>query len=168
MTPTRVRGLLAVALLCAGLVWLLLLRFYNSLPLLPWTPALTLLLLAVIEVRAGYLIKAKLAAGNRPSQGNGTRPRGRDKPLQPLAVARTVAIAKASAQAAAVVAGIAAGFVADLARSISQPGPRDDTFAALGILGGAVILAAAALYLERCCRVPGPPPGYESQQRGIS
>lgn len=168
MTPTRVRGLLAVALVCAGLVWLLLVHLYNSLPALPWTPALTLLLLAVIEVRAGYLIKARLAAGNRVSQGNGTRPRGRDKPLQPLVVARTVAIAKASAQAAAVVAGIAAGFVIDLARSFSQPGPRDDTLSALGILGSAVVLAAAALYLERCCRVPGPPPGFEAPPRGIS
>jgi hypothetical protein len=168
MTPTRVRGLVAVAVLCALLVWLLLLHFYNSLPSLPWTPALTLLLLAVIEVRAGYLIKARLTGPNRASQGNGTKPRGRDKPLQPLAVARTVAIAKASAQAAAVIAGIAAGFVIDLARSFSQPGPRNDTFAALGILGGAVLLAAAALYLERCCRVPGPPPGYDAPGSHIS
>jgi hypothetical protein len=168
MTPTRVRGLIAVAVACALLVWLLLVHLYNSLPPLPWTPALTLLLLAVIEVRAGYLIKARLAARNRPSQRNGTRPRGRDKPLQPLAVARTVAIAKASAQAAAVVAGIGAGFVIDLARSVSQPGPRDDTFAALGILASSVILAAAALYLERCCRVPGPPAGYEAPGPGIS
>lgn len=168
MTPTRVRGLLAVAVVCALLVWLLLVHLYTSLPPLPWTPALTLLLLAVIEVRAGYLIKARLAGRNRASQGNGTRPRGRDKPLQPLAVARTVAIAKASALAAAVVAGIAAGFVIDLASSFSQPGPRNDTFAALGILGGAVLLAAAALYLERCCRVPGPPPGFEAPGSGIS
>jgi hypothetical protein len=168
MTPTRVRGLVAVAVVCALLVWLLLVHLYNSLPPLPWTPALTLLLLAVIEVRAGYLIKARLTRGNRPSQGNGARPRGRDKPLQPLAVARTVAIAKASAQAAAVVAGLSAGFVIDLARMFSQPGPRDDTFAALGILAASVILAAAALYLERCCRVPGPPPGYEDAPRGIS
>lgn len=168
MTQTRVRGLLAVAVVCAGLAWLLLVHLYSSLPPLPWTPALTLLLLAVIEARAGHLIKARLAGRNRASQGNGTRPRVRDKPLQPLVVARAVAIAKASAQAAAVVAGIAAGFVIDLARSVSQPGPRDDTFAALGILGAAVILAAAALYLERCCRVPGPPPGYDPPPRGIS
>lgn len=168
MTLTRIRGLVAVAVVCAGLAWLLLVHLYSSLPPLPWTPALTLLLVAVIEARAGHLIKARLAAGNRVSQGNGTRPRGRDKPLQPFVVARTVAIAKASAQAAAVVTGIAAGFIIDLAHSFSQPGPRDDTFAALGILGGAVILAAAALYLERCCRVPGPPPGFEAPGRGIS
>jgi hypothetical protein len=168
MTPTRVRGLVAVAVVCALLVWLLLVHLYSSLPPLPWTPALTLLLLAVIEVRAGYLIKTRLAAKGRASQGNGSRPRGRDKPLQPLGVPRAVAIAKASALAAAVVAGIGAGFIIDLARSISQPGPRDDTFAALGIVAGSVILAAAALYLERCCRVPGPPPGYEPPGSGIS
>ena len=168
MTPTRVRGLLAVAVVSAAVVWLLLVQLYNSLPPLPWTPALTLLLLAVIEVRAGYLIKARIAGPNRASQRNGTRPRGRDKPLQPLAVARTVAIAKATALAAAVIAGIAAGFVIDLARSFSQPGPRNDTFAALGILCGAVLLAAAALYLERCCQVPGPPPGYDAPGPGIS
>ena len=44
MTPTRVRGLVAVAVVCALLVWLLLVHLYNSLPPLPWTPALTLLL----------------------------------------------------------------------------------------------------------------------------
>jgi Protein of unknown function (DUF3180) len=168
MTPTRVRGLVAVAVACALLVWLLLVHLYNSLPPLPWTPALTLLLLAVIEVRAGYLIKARLAVRNRVSQGNGSKPRGRDKPLQPLTVPRTVAIAKASSQAAAVIAGIGAGFIIDLARSFSATGPRDDTFAALGILASSVVLAAAALYLERCCRVPGPPPGFEPPPRGIS
>jgi hypothetical protein len=157
MTPTRARGLVILAVVCAAVTWLLLVHGYSSLPPLPWTPVLTLLLLAVVEGRAGYLIKARLTGRRRPEPGG--RRWARIGPLHPIAIARTAAIAKASALAAAVVAGIAAGFVLDLVRSLGQPTPRHDTLTALGILAGAVGLAVAAVYLERCCRVPGDPPG---------
>lgn len=153
MTPTKVRALLGLGVACAALTWLLLVRLYSSLPPLPWTPALTLLLLAVVEGRSGYLLRRRIA-GRRQASLNGER---RPKPLHPIGIARTAAIAKASALAAAVIAGLALGFVIDLVRSLSQPIPRQDTFAALGILVSAVILAVAALYLERSCRVPDPP-----------
>jgi hypothetical protein len=157
MTPTRARGLVVLAVVCAAVTWLLLVHGYSSLPPLPWTPVLTLLLIAVVEARAGYLIKARITGQRSQQNGDGTRRRPRIRPLHPIAIARTAAIGKASALAAAVVAGIAAGFVFDLARSLGQPTPRHDTFTALGILAGAVVLAVAAVYLERCCRVPGGP-----------
>jgi|SRR5579875_745347 len=161
MTPTSIRGLVIVAVVCAAASWLLLLHAYSSLPPLPWTMVLTLMLLAVVEARAGYLIKARLSGSRRPGQedlpGAGGREGGwgaRPKPLHPIAIARTAAVAKASALAAAVIGGVAVGFVLDLVRSLSQPIPRQDTFTALGILGGSVLLAVAAVYLERSCRVP--------------
>ncbi|MGH3156287.1 MAG: DUF3180 domain-containing protein [Streptosporangiaceae bacterium] len=165
MSPTRIRGLVVLAVVCAAGTWLLLVRGYSSLSPLPWTPALTLLLLAIVEARIGYLIKGRIASqlglGPRrpggPDDGAGVgRWGGRrwSRPLQPIAIARTVAIAKASALAAAVISGIAAGFVLDLARSLGQPIPRRDTFTALGILASTVLLAAAAVYLERSCQVP--------------
>jgi ABC-type Co2+ transport system permease subunit len=153
MTPTRIRGLVVVAVVCAAATWLLLLHAYSSLPPLPWTMVLTLLLLAVVEARAGYLIKARLSGRRRPDQ-DGTGRWARPRPLQPIAIARTAAVAKASALAAAVIGGVACGFVLDLVRSLSQPIPRQDMFTALGILGGSVVLAVAAVYLERSCQVP--------------
>jgi hypothetical protein len=155
MTPTQPRALIACGVACAALTWLLLIRLYSSLPPLPWTPALTLLLLAVVEGRSGYLLRRRLAQRNRPSlNGDGRR---QPKPLHPIGIARTAAVAKASALAAAVIAGLAGGFVIDLTRSLDQQIPRQDTFAALGILASAAILAVTAIYLERSCRVPGDP-----------
>ena len=164
MTSTRIRALLGLGAFCAALTWLLLIRLYARLPPLPWTPSLTVLLLALVEARAGRLLRARIA-GQRGLRGgvDGFSPDGaggpagpgrRAKPLDPIGVARTAAIGKASAQAAAVIAGIAVGFVLDLLHLLSAPTPRDDTFAALGILASAVILAVAAIYLERSCRVP--------------
>jgi hypothetical protein len=157
MTPTRIRGLVVLAVVCAAAAWLLLVRGYSALPPLPWTPVLTLLLLAIVEARTGHVIKGKIAGQQRLGQrGPGGPDDGarRLRPLQPIAIARTAAIAKASALAAAVISGIAAGFVLDLARSLGQPIPRRDTFTALGILASSVLLAAAAVYLERSCQVP--------------
>jgi Protein of unknown function (DUF3180) len=155
MSPTRIRGLLAIAVVCAGGTWALLVHAYSSLPPLPWTMVLTLLLLAVVEARAGYLIKARISGKRRPGRSDdGTWPLPRPRQMHPIAIARTAAAAKASALAAAVIGGVACGFVLDLARSLSEPIPRQDTFTALGILGSSVVLAVAALYLERSCRVP--------------
>jgi hypothetical protein len=154
MTPTNPRALLGLGVACAALTWLLLVRLYGSLPPLPWTPALTLLLLAVVEGRSGHLLRRRITGrGPISLNGDGRRP----KPLHPIGIARTAAIAKASALAAAVIAGLALGFVIDLVRSLSQPIPRQDTFAALGIFVSAVVLAVAAIYLERSCQVPDPP-----------
>jgi Protein of unknown function (DUF3180) len=155
MTPTRIRVLVTVAVVCAAATWLLLVHAYTSLPPLPWTMVLTLLLLAVVEARAGYLIKARISGKRRPGRGDdGSWRLPRPRPMHPIAIARTAAAAKASALAAAVIGGVACGFVLDLARSLSEPIPRQDTFTALGILGSSVLLAVAALYLERSCRVP--------------
>ncbi|HLX50481.1 MAG TPA: DUF3180 domain-containing protein [Streptosporangiaceae bacterium] len=155
MTPTKPRALFGLGVACALVTWLLLVRLYSSLPPLPWTPSLTLVLLAIVEGRSGYLLRRRIAGRWQASQnGDG---RSRPKPLHPIGIARTAAVAKASALAAAVIAGLALGFVIDLTRSLSEPIPRQDTFAALGIFASAVLLAVAAVYLERSCRVPGPP-----------
>jgi Protein of unknown function (DUF3180) len=155
MTPTRPRALTVLGVACAAVTWLLLIRLYASLPPLPWTPSLTLLLLAIVEARSGYLLRRRIA-GRRSPGLNGDGRRG-PRPLHPIGIARTAAVAKASALAASVIAGVAGGFVVDLARLLGQPIPRQDSFAALGILASAAILAVAAVYLERSCRVPDPP-----------
>jgi hypothetical protein len=143
MTPTRPYTLTVVALACAAACWLLLRAVYNSLPPLPWTGIPALLAVAAIEAGAGRDLRRRIA--RRP----GT------KPARPLLVSRMLVLAKASALAAAVVAGLTFGFVGYLSGLIGATTPRHDLITAAITCAAALILLAAALFLEYCCRVPG-------------
>jgi Protein of unknown function (DUF3180) len=144
--PTRVSTLVAVAVVCAALGWLLLRTLYAKLPPLPWTGVPALLIAALAEAWTGRDIKARIAR-----RGEGV------KPVAPLFVSRMVALAKATSLAAAIIAGFAAGFDIYLAGSLSASVPRQDALTAVITFAAAVVLACAALYLENCCRVPEDP-----------
>src|SRR5690349_3632892 len=146
MKPTRVSTLVAVAVACAALGWLLLRTLYAKLPPLPWTGVPALLIAALAEAWTGRDIKARIAR-----RGEGV------KPVAPLFVSRMVALAKATSLAAAIIAGFAAGFDIYLAGSLSASVPRQDALTAAITFAAAVVLACAALYLENCCRVPEDP-----------
>jgi uncharacterized membrane protein len=138
--PTRPRTLILAAVICAVGIWLLLRQIYTSLPLLPWTGVPALVLLAIAEAISGRSIRARL--------------RGRGTPIPPIAVARMAVLAKASSLAAALIGGLAAGFLGYVSGSIDKPAYRSDAVTSGATLGGAVLLTAAALYLEFGCRVP--------------
>ena len=160
MSPTRVRTLVTVALCCGVAFWLLLRVVYADLPPLPWTAAPTLLLLAVVEAASGRSLRIRLRATRRgdSGRGNGAGPPRRPlRPIPPMAVARLAALAKASSLAAAVFGGLAAGALVYVSGSLDKPAPRADAFASGATLAAAILLAAAALYLEYGCRVPPPP-----------
>lgn len=156
MTPTRIRTLLAIAVICAGATWLVVRAVYAQLPPLPWTSVPALVLLALAEAWTARALRARLSG--RVSGA---------KPLQPIAVARMVALAKASSVVGALFAGLSAGFLAYVSGSLDKQAYRADAFASGGTLAAAVILVAAALYLEYACRIPpsggkddgGPGPG---------
>jgi Protein of unknown function (DUF3180) len=157
MKPTRVSTLLAVAFCCGAVCWLLLRILYASLPPLPWTAAPTLLFLAVVEGASGRSLRLRLRSGQDADPG---RPGAtRRRPIPPIAVARVAALAKASSLAAAIFGGLAAGALVYLSASLGKPAPRQDAIASGATLATAVLLAAAALYLEHGCRVPPPPKG---------
>jgi hypothetical protein len=140
--PTRPRTLLIVAVICGVIAWAVLQGIYASLPPLSWTGVPALLIAAGIEAWAGRDVKARIA--------------GREgyKPAPALFVARLVALAKASAYAAAVVAGVSLGFVIFLIRLLQATTPRTDMITAGVTFGSSLVLLAAALYLENCCRIP--------------
>jgi len=172
VSPTRVRTLLLVALCCGVAFWLLLRVVYTQLPPLPWTAAPTLLLLAVVEAASGRSLRIRLRASREgdAGRGKGAGPQRRPlRPIPPIAVARMAALAKASSLAAAVFGGLAAGALVYLAASLAKPMPRQDALAAGGTLGAAILLVAAALYLEYGCRIPtekkkpGEPPAGEQR-----
>jgi hypothetical protein len=145
MTPTRLRTLFLIAVVVAAVSWLVLHAAYGSLPPLPWTMVPALIIAAGGEVITGRGLQARIL--RRPGA----------KPVPPLQVARMVALAKASSLAAAVIGGVAAGFAGAAAGSLPAPAARHDVFTASSTFVAAVVLAVAALYLERCCRVPEDP-----------
>lgn len=141
MRPTRLSTLTVVALACALIMWLVLRAAYQSLPPLPWTGVPALLAVAAVEAGAGRDLRRRIS-------GRGS------KPANPLLVSRMLVLAKASSLAAAVVAGLTLGFVGYLANMTSAVTPRHDIITAGETAASAIVLAAAALYLEYCCRVP--------------
>jgi hypothetical protein len=143
MTPTRVPALAVIAAVFAVMSWLILRLVYSALPPLPWSVVLALVIAAAAEAWTGRELRARILG----RQGT--------KPAEPIYVARMAVLAKATAQAAAVLAGIAIGFVAQASGSLYAPVPRHDAITAGAGFGACVVLAAAALYLEYCCRVPG-------------
>lgn len=156
MTPTRIRTLLAIAFGCALAAWGALRLVYANLPPLPWTGVPALLVLTVAEIWAGWSVRARLR-GRR----GGMR-------IQPIAIARLAALAKASSLAASIVGGLALGFEVFVVQSLSKPAYRADAWASGATLAAAITLAAAALYLEHGCRVPPPrdEPETQMQPRG--
>ena len=137
------RTLAAVAVVCAVLAWLAIRSTFPDLPRLPWTPAAVLLALAAGEAITGHNLRARIL---------GRRDDG--KVLAPIAVARAAALAKASSLGGAVFAGLAAGCFIYMLGLVSLPVPSGDAISTGLIAGSSVVLVAAALYLERCCRAP--------------
>ena len=134
-----------IAVLAAVVTWAVLTAAYSSLPPLSWTGVPALLIAAGAEAWTGRDLRARIAG------------RAGARPAPPLFVARMVALAKASALTAALLAGICAGFIIYLSGMTSAPTPRSDLVNASLSFGACLVLLAAALFLEYCCRVPKNP-----------
>ena len=142
MTPTRISVLVVIAAVSVLVSWLVLRSVYASLPPLPWTAAVAMVLLAIAEALSGWNLRARIRGG--PGM----------KPIAPLAAVRMAALAKASSHAGAVIGGLAVGALIYLTGSLSKSVPRSDAITAGGTVLAAVLLVLAALYLEHSCRVP--------------
>jgi hypothetical protein len=150
--PTHLRDLAALAVGFGLLSWLLVHRWYGSLPSLRWYVPISLAILGVAELISGFQVRARIR--RRPGIA----------PIDPLVAARQLALAKASAMVGAAMVGVWAGLLVYLL-------PRRSTLAAAGadsvtgILGvaSAALLVGAALWLEYCCRAPKPPDGADRE-----
>ncbi|MDH2425863.1 DUF3180 domain-containing protein [Sphaerisporangium sp. TRM90804] len=145
MKPSRPGVLVLLLVAFAAGTWIVLQGVYSDLPAVPWTAIPTVALLALGEAYSGWMTRARIQ--RRP----GTTP------VEPLAVARLAALAKASAYVGAIFAGVFAGFVLHVVPLIDREAPRRDFFLAGGSLVACVALVCAALYLEHSCRVPKKP-----------
>jgi hypothetical protein len=141
--PTRLPALVAAAAVTAVLAWLLARTAYPLLSPVPWLTGATPVLLAVAELITAMLLRARLrgAPGARP--------------VHPIDVARIAALAKASSVGGAVLVGAYGGIALAAAGARARLAVAGDDLlaAALGAASG-LLLVAAALLLERVCRVP--------------
>jgi hypothetical protein len=141
--PTRIPVLVLVGVAAGLAAYLLTRRYYVDLP----SPArywpLTLLLIGVAELYTAYTTAARLA-GRWP------------RPIDPIAVARLAALAKATSPVGVVMAGGYAGFLVYVAQIVGPRAGGDTVTASLGTAFG-IVLTVSALTLERVCRVKPPP-----------
>ena len=146
MGPTRRRDLIAAVVAAAVLSYLLVRVVYRWFPpITGWTGASLLGVAAALAVW-GFYIRARIRAGEIGV--------GRDR-LHPLAVARSVVIAKASAWMGSVVLGWWLAVVAYLLprRDTLRVAAEDTTGALIAVLC-ALALVIAGLWLQHCCRSP--------------
>ena len=138
MRRTGLLDLLVPFVLAAGASYALLRIGYESLPPFQWYVAAPITALAVAELVIARRVRA--AVRHHPQA----------KPMTALAVARSVALGKATALVAAVVAGAAAGLVLKLVPSSGEANTaaHDLRIGYLLLLVTAVLLAAGLL-LER-------------------
>lgn len=142
---TRPGTLAGIFAICAIVGWLATRATFTSLPLLPITSVPALAALALAEAVVGRSVHNRLTG------------RKTAKPLAPIAVARLVALAKASSAAGAALGGLVGGYLIVVLGELDKTLPARDARVAGITLAAALLLVSAALYLERCCRAPRPP-----------
>ena len=149
MGPTRKRDLTA-AVVCAGaLGYLLVVLLYRWFPPITVWTGVSLLAVGVAEAVWGRHVRAKINDGEI---GDGA---GR---LHPLAVARSLMIAKASAWVGAVMLGWwIAVLVYLLPRRSTVRVAGEDTAGTVVAAVSALALVVAALWLQHCCKSPWDP-----------
>ncbi|MGA5063225.1 DUF3180 domain-containing protein [Streptomyces exfoliatus] len=124
-------------------------RLWDSVGTLPSVPIAAPIVLAVI---AAVLTATALSIRTRLKAQRERRPGA--KGVEPLMAARAVVFGQASALVAALVAGMYGGTGVYLLAFLDVPARRDQAlYAALAVAAGIAVIAAA-LFLERVCKLP--------------
>ena len=152
MTPTRPATLVGLALVAALVAYAVASFDYGALPQLPGSAPVPPALVAVAELLLAKVVRDRVL--RRPARP-GRPPR---RPMHPVQVARAAALAKASSPVGALLLGGYGGLFAWTARHASSLAAASDDVVVSGLsVLAAGFLVAAALLLERACRVPDPP-----------
>ncbi|MET9683136.1 DUF3180 domain-containing protein [Streptomyces coeruleorubidus] len=148
MKELRIRVLAGVFVVAGVLSWAGA-RLWNSIGTLPSVPLaapIVLALIAVVLLATALSIRARLKA-QRERQPDA-------KGVDPMMAARAVVFGQASALVAALVAGMYGGTGVFLLESLDNPARRDQAISAgFSVLAGIGVIAAA-LFLERVCKLP--------------
>ncbi|AYN40106.1 DUF3180 domain-containing protein [Streptomyces dangxiongensis] len=159
MRELRIRVLVGVFAVAAILSWAGA-RLWNSVGTLPSVPVaapIVLALIAVALLSTALSLRARLRAQRERRPGA--------KGVDPLMAARAVVFGQASALVAALIAGMYSGTGVFLLELLDIPARRDQAlYAGFSLLAGLGVIAAA-LFLERVCKLPEDddqnPPGAE-------
>src|SRR6201996_8945563 len=150
MGPTRKRDLTAAVVGAGVLGYLLVMSLYRWFPPITVWTGLSLLAVAIGAAVLARYVRTKINEGRI-----GDRPGW----LHPLAVARSVVVAKASAWVGALVLGWwAAVLIYLLPRRGTLRVAGEDTAGAVVAAVSALALLIAALWLQHCCKSPPEPP----------
>ncbi|MEU5751989.1 DUF3180 domain-containing protein [Streptomyces sp. NPDC047829] len=148
MKELRIRVLAGVFVVAAILSWAgaRLWDSFGSLPSVPLAAPVVLALIAVILLATALSLRARLKA---------QRERVPDaKGVDPMMAARSVVFGQASALVAALVSGMYCGTGVFLLEYLDVPARRDQAFyAGFSVVAGIAVIAAA-LFLERVCKLP--------------
>ncbi|MEU5364641.1 DUF3180 domain-containing protein [Streptomyces sp. NPDC005925] len=148
MRELRIRVLAGVFALAGVLSWAGA-RLWNAIGTLPSVPLAAPVVLAVIAVvllATAISIRARLKAQRERRPGA--------KGVDPLMAARAVVFGQSSALVAALVAGMYGGTGVFLLEFLDIPARRDQAiYAGFSVLA-AVAVIAAAIFLERVCKLP--------------
>jgi hypothetical protein len=150
MGPTRKRDLAVAVVVAAVAAYPLVTALYKWFPPITLLTGISLLVLAAAEAAWGFYVRSKINDGQIGDI------RGW---LHPLAVARTVMIAKASAWVGAVTLGWwSAVLVYVVPKRSTLRVAGEDTAGAVVAAVSALALIVAALWLQHCCEKPEEPP----------
>ena len=150
MGPTRKRDLTAATVLGAVVGYMIVVLLYRYFPPIDVWTGVSLLAVAIAEAAWAFYVRAKINDGEIGDA------RGW---LHPLAVARSVLIAKASAWVGALVLGWwIAVLVYLLPRRSTLRVAGEDTAGSVVAAASALALVVAALWLQHCCKSPLDPP----------
>jgi hypothetical protein len=160
----RIRTLAGVFAVALVLSWSVahLWDTFGTLPGVPVAAPIVLALIAVALYATALSLRARLRAQRERRPGA--------KGVDPLAAARSVVFGQASALVAALVAGLYGGAGVYLAMYKLDMNPRREQaiYAGLTVLA-AIGVIAAALFLERVCKLPDdddrPKPGVRQHHR---
>lgn len=149
MGVTRSRDLAATALVVAAVGYVFVRLSYRYFPPITLWTGLSLLAVAAGEAAWAVSVRRRIRDG-RVGVGTGL--------LHPLAVARSVAVAKASAWAGAVALGWWTAVLAYvLPHRADLRVAAADSKGALVAAASALLLVVAAQWLQHCCRSPEDP-----------
>ncbi|MDQ0386311.1 Mg2+/citrate symporter [Streptomyces sp. DSM 42143] len=144
----RIRVLVGVFLVAGILSWAGA-RLWNSigsLPSVPLAAPVVLALIAVILLATALSLRARLKAQRERVPGA--------KGVDPMMAARAVVFGQASALVTALVAGMYGGTGVFLLEYLDVPARRDQAvYAGFSVVAGIAVIAAA-IFLERVCRLP--------------
>ncbi|WP_328872963.1 DUF3180 domain-containing protein [Streptomyces sp. NBC_00287] len=148
MRELRIRVLAGVFVVAGILSWAGA-RLWNSIGTLPSVPLAAPIVLALI---AAVLLATALSIRSRLKAQRERRPGA--KGVDPLMAARAVVFGQASALVAALVSGMYGGTGAFLLEVLDTPARRDQAiYAGFSVVAGIAVIAAA-IFLERVCKLP--------------